>query len=75
MTEMAPTKTAPERTVSVDLSEMSDEEWHQYLEDSVQRFLGMSLDEFMECAAKGSLPEHAAVAHLVLLTGATASTC
>lgn len=55
--------------------ELTPDESRTYLEEEVRRYLDIGLDEFYKLAEEGRLPEHPAVAHLVLLTGAKPSSC
>ncbi len=55
--------------------ELTDDEAREYLDAQTRTHLGMSLDEFIRAADEGSLPEHPAVPHLVLLTGARPVSC
>jgi hypothetical protein len=64
-----------EQAIAEGRDELTDAESRQYLESEVQRYLGIDLDEFMTRADAGTLPEHPAVAHLILLTGARPSSC
>ncbi len=72
---MVPTKGVLERVADANRNELTDEERSEFLEESVNRFLGISLAEFMRLAQEGNLPDHPAVAHLVLLTGANSTYC
>jgi hypothetical protein len=56
-------------------SEMTIEQTMTLLEEQTQRFLGMSLDDFYAHAEAGTLPDHPAVPHLILMSGARASSC
>lgn len=60
---------------AVEDRELTEEEAREYLDGEVRRYLGIGLDEFYSLANKGRLPEHPAVAHLILLTGAKPSSC
>lgn len=55
--------------------ELTPDEARAYLEAEVQRYLGMGLDQFYKLAEQGKLPNHPAVAHLILLTGAKPTAC
>ena len=55
--------------------ELTPDEAAEYVADRVRCELGISLDEFLQKAEAGTLPESPAIAHLILLTGATATTC
>jgi hypothetical protein len=68
---------SPELTQAVEdgRDELTDEETRRYLEDQTRAYFGMSLDEFLRRAEEGTLPDHPAVAHLIMLSGATPSTC
>lgn len=47
-----------------------------FIEDEIKRLLDMSYDEFLRAAKANSLPDHPAVAYLLVLTGAkTSSSC
>lgn len=55
---------------------LDETETAQFVEAEIRRHLGMSTDEFLERAKADELPDHPAVAHLLILTGAeTSSTC
>lgn len=55
--------------------ELTPDEARDFLEDQTQRYLGISLEEFMRRAEADDLPDHPMVEHLVLLTGARAHSC
>jgi len=55
--------------------ELTPEEAQEYLDAEVRRYLGIGLEEFYKLAKQGKLPDHPAVAHLILLTGAEPSSC
>jgi len=65
---------AIERAVAEE-RDLTPEESRAYLEDEVNRYLGITLNRFYQLAEAGKLPEHPAVAHLILLTGAKPSSC
>lgn len=64
-----------ERAVDEGRNELSEAEAREYLNEQTQKYLGLSLAEFMERAEAGTLPSHPVVAHLVLLTGARPGAC
>ncbi|HEY3669498.1 MAG TPA: hypothetical protein VGN51_01065 [Acidimicrobiia bacterium] len=55
--------------------DLTPDETREYLEQQTQTYLRMSLGEFLALAEAGELPEHPVVAHLLLLTGARATSC
>jgi hypothetical protein len=55
------------------LVDLSTEEYRALVEERVQRYLGISLDEFLAALDRGDLPDSAAVAHLKVLVGAAAA--
>lgn len=54
---------------------LTPEEARAYVEEQVREALDMSLEEFYERARAKTLPDHPAVPHLVLLTGAASPGC
>lgn len=52
--------------------DLTAEEVRGLLDEQARRYLGMTGEEFVAAAEQGSLPDHPAVAHLVLLAGAGA---
>ncbi|HUY30914.1 MAG TPA: hypothetical protein VMV02_07980 [Acidimicrobiales bacterium] len=56
-------------------NELTREETLAYLEEQTQRYLHMPLDEFYRRAEAGTLPDHPAVPHLILMSGARATSC
>lgn len=64
-----------EKAAAEGREELTEAESKKYLATEVRRYLGMSLDEFYKRVENGTLPEHPAVAHLILLTGARPSSC
>lgn len=61
--------------ISDNQDELTLEETLALLQEQTQRYLGMDLDEFYERAEAGTLPDHPAVPHLVLMSGARATSC
>lgn len=56
--------------------ELTPEESRRFAEEQVQRYLGLSVDEFLVRAEEGTLPEEdPMVVHLALLTGAKLHSC
>lgn len=56
--------------------ELTPEEAKQFVEDQMQEYLGMSVEEFRQRAVAGTLPEDdAMVVHLALLTGTHLRSC
>jgi hypothetical protein len=49
---------------------LSRDEYRALVEERVQKYLGMSLDEFLAALDRGDLPDSAAVSHLEVLVGA-----
>jgi hypothetical protein len=64
-----------ERAAAEGREELTEAESKEYLESEVHRYLDMTLSEFYKRAEDGTLPDHPAVAHLILLTGAHPSSC
>ena len=58
-----------------DETELTIEQTHTLLEQEVRKYLDMSLDDFYRCAEEGHLPDHPVVPHLVLMSGARATSC
>jgi hypothetical protein len=54
------------------LADLSPDEYRKVLEERVQYYLQMSLDEFLRRLEEDDLPDNAAVAHLKALVGAAA---
>lgn len=69
------TTAAVERAIAEGRTELTDEETREYLDEQTRVTLGMTLVEFMRRADEGTLPDHPAVPHLVLLTGARPGPC
>jgi hypothetical protein len=63
------------RSVEEGREELTPEETREFLEEQTRKYLNMGLDEFLYRAEKGTLPEHPAVAHLIMLSGARPSAC
>jgi hypothetical protein len=63
------------RAIAEGRTELTEPETLEYLNDLTREALGMTLDEFVRRADEGTLPEHPAVPHLVLLTGARPGPC
>lgn len=49
---------------------LDEAETSQFVEDEIRRHLGISTEEFLRRAEADQLPDHPAVAHLLILTGA-----
>ena len=64
-----------EKVASEGRDELTEDESKEYLESEVRRYLDMPLEKFYKLAEQGRLPDHPAVAHLILLTGARPSSC
>lgn len=63
------------RAVEEGREELTPAETREYLEEQTRKYLGISLDEFLRRAEDGTLPEHPAVAHLIMLSGARPTSC
>lgn len=63
------------RTIEQGRDELTADETREFLDDQTRSELGLTLDEFLDLAERGELPDHPAVAHLILLTGARPTTC
>jgi hypothetical protein len=50
--------------------ELTASEMRTLVEEQTRRYLGMSRAAFLRAAREGKLPDHPAVAHLLILTGA-----
>jgi hypothetical protein len=55
--------------------ELTPEETQALLEQLTDKYLGIPLEEFYRLAEAGILPDHPVVPHLILLSGARASSC
>ena len=57
--------------------ELTLDEARQFAEDQTQRYFGVSVDEFRQHAAEGSLSgdDHPMFVHVAMLTGAVLRNC
>ena len=58
-----------------DRDELTADEAHEYMEEQTLRYFGLSLAAFIAAAEANELPDHPALAHLILLTGAQSESC
>lgn len=54
-------------------NELTAAEMKALVDEQTRRYLGMSRQAFLRAAKAGKLPDHPAVAHLLLLSGASTS--